>query len=178
MPRASFAAALALFLVGASTMACTAETDGPSGGGSSGTVSSRKREPSAASGEIEGAPQTPGAGTADDTDGNDDGNEGDNAAPPPSSNPDPGTTPTPPPADPDPADPDPIPNGSFAAGTELVTTANLNVRDGADTSYPILVTVPKGSRVMVATVSGASGWVNVSFQGSVGWSSKSYLALP
>lgn len=174
MVRASFVAILALVLSGATTMACAAETDGPSGGSSKpGSAASRKREPNAGTGDIGGDPQTPNPAAPSDDD-----NEGadDTATPPPSS--DPGTTPTPPP-DPDPpAGPDPIPTGSFAAGTELVTTANLNVRDGADTSYPIIVTVPKGSRVMVATVSGASGWVNVSFQGNVGWSSKSYLALP
>jgi uncharacterized protein YgiM (DUF1202 family) len=168
MARPSHVALLALFLAGASTMACANETDDRPGGGS-GTVSSRKREPNAGTGEISGDPQTPTSGEIDDTD------EDTAAEPPPASNP--GTTPTPPP-DPDPADPDPIPTGSYAVGTELVTTANLNIRDGADTSYPIVVTVPNGSRVRVETVSGASGWVNISYQGNVGWSSKAYLTIP
>jgi uncharacterized protein YgiM (DUF1202 family) len=173
MFRASHVAILALLLIGASTMACTNETGGPSGG-KSGTVSSRKRDPNTASGEIEGAPETPSsAPSGNGTDNSDDGADGDDAQPAPS---DPGTTP--PPADPDPADPDPIPVGSFAVGTELVTTANLNIREGADTTFAIITTVPKGSSVFVESVSGASGWVNVSFQGNVGWSSKSYLTVP
>jgi uncharacterized protein YraI len=31
---------------------------------------------------------------------------------------------------------------------------------------------------VVETVSGATGWVNVSYNGNVGWSSKSYLTVP
>jgi uncharacterized protein YgiM (DUF1202 family) len=147
------------------------------GGGSSGTVSARRREPNAASGEISGDPQTPEEQelTGGETDGEED------TAPPPSSD-DPGTPPPPPPpdpgADPDPPAPDPdppIPAGSYAVGTQLVTTANLNIREGADTTYAIVTTAPNGSTVTVVSVSGASGWVNISWNGNVGWSSKAYL---
>ena len=174
MGRGSFFAMVALLVSGAAAIACTNEAGDFGGGSSSGTVSGRKREPNAATGEISGDPETPDEESLLTGDP-DNGNGQQDAAPPPSG--DAGAQPPPPPPDPDPG-PDPIPTGSYAAGTELVTTANLNIRDGADTSYPIITTAPNGSRVTVVTVSGASGWVNISWNGSVGWSSKAYLTVP
>lgn len=182
MARASFVAILALLASGAAALACTNSPEDFGdfgGGGSSGSGSRRQREPSAASGEISGDPATPNEETLNGASADDpaDDTANQDAAPPPSSG-DAGTPPSPDP-DPDPEpEPNPIPPGSFAAGTELVTTANLNIRQGADTSYAIITTAPNGSRLTVVTVSGANGWVNVSWNGNVGWSSKAYLSIP
>jgi uncharacterized protein YgiM (DUF1202 family) len=173
MARASLVAIVALLLTGACTTGCTNATDDDPDDREPGVVSPRKRDPNTASGEIGGDPQTPRSAEPsgdDETNSDTDEADGDDAAPPASG--DPNTPPPPPP------DPDPIPTGSFAAGTELVTTANLNIREGADTTFAIVTTVPNGSRVVVETVSGATGWVNVSYNGNVGWSSKSYLTVP
>jgi uncharacterized protein YgiM (DUF1202 family) len=182
MPRTSLVAILALVVSGAAGIACTNSPDDFGGGGSGSSSRKREpREPNAASGDISGDPATPSeetlnGGNADDPADDDTDNTGSDA-------PDPGAPPPSDPApDPDPADPDPpadpIPAGSYAVGTQLVTTANLNIRDGADTSYAILATVPNGSTVIVQSVSGANGWVNISWNGTVGWSSKAYLSGP
>jgi len=171
-----------LFVSGAAAIACTNSPEDFGGNGGSGGIGSRKpREPNAASGEIAGDPETPNEETLNGGDPNADPGEEPpseaDAAPPPS--PDGGAQSPPPDPDPDPdPGPDPIPAGSYAVGTELVTTANLNIRQGADTTYAIITTAPKGSRVTVVTVSGANGWVNVMWNGNVGWSSKGYLAVP
>jgi uncharacterized protein YgiM (DUF1202 family) len=72
----------------------------------------------------------------------------------------------------------PVPEGSFAAGTELETTANLNLRDGPGTSFAILTTMPAATRVKVETTSGADGWVHLDYLGTLGYASKSFLLKP
>ncbi|HVH41664.1 MAG TPA: SH3 domain-containing protein [Labilithrix sp.] len=62
-----------------------------------------------------------------------------------------------------------------ASGTELVTTSELNLRSGAGTEFGILLVLPVGARVTVASPSGASGWVNVTYQGTTGFASGKYL---
>ena len=71
-----------------------------------------------------------------------------------------------------------VPEGSFAAGTDLQTTADLNLRDGPATTFAVIMTMPSGSLVKVQTTSGADGWVHVDFQGTVGYASKTYLVVP
>ena len=178
MARVSFVAILALVIGGAASVACTNSPDDFGGGGGKGVTSRKQREPNAGSGDISGDPETPNEESLNGADpGSDPGDDPaeDQTDPPPASDPGAGTPPPPPPPDPQ---PDPIPPGSFAVGTELVTTANLNIREGADTTYAIVTTAPNGSRVTVLTVSGASGWVNVMWNGNVGWSSKAYLTVP
>jgi hypothetical protein len=75
----------------------------------------------------------------------------------------------------DEADP-PEPSG-YDAGTELVTTDNLNLRDGPGTSYTVLTVIPAGSRVEVVEKSGGDGWVHVGYADLVGWASADYLEL-
>jgi hypothetical protein len=70
----------------------------------------------------------------------------------------------------------PIPAGSFAAGTELDTTANLNMRLGPGVEFDIIVEIPLGTRVKVDKTSGADGWVNVLHDGKTGFCSKDFLA--
>lgn len=57
--------------------------------------------------------------------------------------------------------------------TVRYTTANLNLRTGAGTSYPIILTMPKGSRVEVLSESG--GWARLTYEGKTGYASTSYL---
>lgn len=72
----------------------------------------------------------------------------------------------------------PVPEGSFAAGSELETTANLNLRDGPATTFAVIVTIPIATRVKVQTTSGADGWVHVDHQGTIGYASKMFLKVP
>lgn len=72
-----------------------------------------------------------------------------------------------------------VPAGSFAVGTELETTADLNLREGPGVQFAIIVEIPLGTRVKVVKISGADGWVNVSYNASIGYSSKDFLkAVP
>lgn len=87
-------------------------------------------------------------------------------------------TPTEPTPQPEAGAPEPIPEGSFAAGTELETTANLNLRDGPGTSFNILATMPAATKVKVQTTSGADGWVHLDYQGMLGYGSKMFLVKP
>jgi hypothetical protein len=69
----------------------------------------------------------------------------------------------------------PVPAGSFAVGTELETTAALNLREGPGTEFAIIVQIPLATRVKVVKISGADGWVNISYDGKTGYSSKDFL---
>lgn len=72
----------------------------------------------------------------------------------------------------------PVPPGSFAVGTELETTADLNLREGPGTDFAVVLTMPAASRVKVQTTSGADGWVHVDYQGTIGYASKMFLKVP
>lgn len=55
----------------------------------------------------------------------------------------------------------------------MVTTANLNMRTGPATSYSIIRVIPNGAQVTVLSTS--SGWAKVTYGGSTGYASLSYL---
>lgn len=57
----------------------------------------------------------------------------------------------------------------------MVTTADLNLRTGPGTSYSIIRVIPSGAEVTVSNTS--SGWAKVSYGGSTGYASLSYLKL-
>lgn len=64
---------------------------------------------------------------------------------------------------------------SPSSSTEVrYTTANLNLRTGPGTGYPIILVIPKGSSVTVLGIS--SGWANVNYSGRTGYVSTSYLS--
>lgn len=65
--------------------------------------------------------------------------------------------------------------GAVAAGAQLRTTANLNLRNGASTSNKILHVIPSGSLVTVVSGTPKSGWYNIKHGGSTGWSYGVYL---
>ena len=64
---------------------------------------------------------------------------------------------------------DAIPNGS-----SLVSTADVNLRTGPDTSYSIITVVPNGSTVSVADGAPQNGFYKVTYKGDTGWSSGKY----
>ncbi|MGB4590027.1 MAG: SH3 domain-containing protein [Clostridiaceae bacterium] len=61
-------------------------------------------------------------------------------------------------------------------GTDTrMTTANLNMRSGAGTTYGILLTIPKGTTLSVQALSGS--FAKVSYGGKTGYVSTSYLQV-
>jgi len=63
----------------------------------------------------------------------------------------------------------------LTVGGSLQTTANLNLRKGAGTSYAVIVVIPSGSVVKVVNATTQNGFVNISWSGNTGWSSSQYL---
>lgn len=94
-----------------------------------------------------------------------------------------GDSPTPnpptPSSTPDTTEPTPevVPEGSFGAGTMILSIADVNIRSGEGTGFELLGTIPGGTRVKVESTSGASGWVKINYGGKVGYSIKSLLSL-
>ena len=64
---------------------------------------------------------------------------------------------------------------TYTAGTELVTTAALNLRSAGSTSASVLRVMPDGAHVTVRATSGANAWVAITFSGYNGWAHTSYL---
>ncbi len=57
---------------------------------------------------------------------------------------------------------------------QYYTTANLNLRNGASTSYSIILTIPKSASVTIIS-SNSNGWALVKYKSSYGFVSKKYL---
>ena len=55
------------------------------------------------------------------------------------------------------------------------TTALLNLRSGAGTSFPVLLVIPSGSTVII-TGTIQNGFMPVTYQGTAGWAFASYLS--
>lgn len=72
---------------------------------------------------------------------------------------------------------DVVPEGSFKAGTRLLAFTVANIRAGEGTDKDIVGSVPAGTRVTVKETSGASGWVKIEYDGTVGYTSKKLLSL-
>ncbi|MDB4946590.1 MAG: hypothetical protein JWP97_6124 [Labilithrix sp.] len=64
----------------------------------------------------------------------------------------------------------------LVANGKMKATANVNLRKGAGTSYAVLMVIPSGSTVTLLGTSASNGFLNVSFNGSSGWASATYLA--
>ncbi len=62
------------------------------------------------------------------------------------------------------------------AGAALVATANLNLRTGPSTQFPVHHVIPKGARVTAAGGSPRDGWYALSHNGVSGWCFGAYLA--
>lgn len=66
-------------------------------------------------------------------------------------------------------------NSSYTnKNTYLYTKNNLNLRNGPNTSYHTIVTIPRGSKV--SYISESNGWCKVSYGGQIGWCSRKYLS--
>ncbi|WP_289682985.1 SH3 domain-containing protein, partial [Romboutsia ilealis] len=57
-----------------------------------------------------------------------------------------------------------------------VTTANLNLREGASTSSKIIITIPKGKTIEIVDKSNSS-WYKVKYSGKIGYVSSKYVRL-
>jgi uncharacterized protein YraI len=66
---------------------------------------------------------------------------------------------------------------TYAAGTVLRTTTDLNLRSAANTGASVLRVMPAGSAVTVRSASGGNAWVAVTFNGYAGWAHTDYLAV-
>jgi hypothetical protein len=56
-----------------------------------------------------------------------------------------------------------------------VTASALNLRTGPSTSYRVITSMPNGTELTVAAVSG--GWLKTTYAGSTGWCSATYVEL-
>ena len=65
-------------------------------------------------------------------------------------------------------------NSSSSNTNIMYTTANLNLRNGASTSYPILLTIPKGASVTIVS-NNSNGWSLVKYNSTYGFVSSKYL---
>ena len=68
-------------------------------------------------------------------------------------------------------------SSSYPVGSILRTTANLNLRTGASTSYRVILVMAQGSRVTLTESRPRSGWYHVRYGSTTGWAYGGYLAL-
>ena len=64
--------------------------------------------------------------------------------------------------------------GNYATITQYVTATTLNVRSGAGTSYSVLGSLSKGTKVEV--ISTTNGWSKINYNGAIGYVSSQYLS--
>ena len=70
--------------------------------------------------------------------------------------------------------PDQGTSGDIEVGSDLIATANVNLRSGPSTSNSILDVVNKGEHVTVQSATPSNGYYKVDHDGTVGWSKGSY----
>lgn len=63
------------------------------------------------------------------------------------------------------------------ATTVAVSTANVNLRAGPDTTYPVVTVVPQGSRIVTHGCVDGYTWCDVAFGRYRGWVSASYIQV-
>lgn len=69
-----------------------------------------------------------------------------------------------------------VPSAAVAGGPPIAnTTANLNMRTGPGTNYPILTTIPHGGAVTIFNCTPGFGWCDAAFANTKGWVSARYL---
>ncbi|ORE98154.1 SH3 domain-containing protein [Aurantimonas sp. 22II-16-19i] len=66
-------------------------------------------------------------------------------------------------------------SGAASAATGSVATADVNLRAGPGTAYPIVRVVPQGARVAAHGCLADYSWCDVGYAGARGWVSASYL---
>src|SRR5215217_5969041 len=61
-------------------------------------------------------------------------------------------------------------------GAPLKTTSDLNLRTGPATTNSVIHVIPSGSVVTLVQAAPSDGWYKIDHDGSIGWSSGTYLA--
>jgi uncharacterized protein YraI len=64
----------------------------------------------------------------------------------------------------------------LTAASQMRTTANVNLRKGAATSFAVIAVIPSGTLVTLVSATPQNGFLNITFSGTNGWSSATYLA--
>jgi hypothetical protein len=67
-------------------------------------------------------------------------------------------------------------SGSFPVGTQLHTTAAVNLRRAPSTSASVLTMIPQGATVLSVSAHAEAGWYGITYQGMTGWVSGQSLA--
>jgi len=67
--------------------------------------------------------------------------------------------------------------GTVSVGSTLKTTADVNFRKGASTSYGVIRVLSTGTQVTVVASSPKNGFYNVKHQGTTGWVYGNYLKV-
>lgn len=69
---------------------------------------------------------------------------------------------------------------ALTTNQKMKATANLNLRKGAGTSFAVIAVIPSGTQVTLLSTVAKSGFLNIEFNGTAGWSSATYLtsAIP
>lgn len=67
--------------------------------------------------------------------------------------------------------------GGLPAGSALKATSDVNLRSGASTSHSVITVVPEGGQVTLLSPDPTSGFYNVKYGSSSGWSSSKYYDL-
>lgn len=62
------------------------------------------------------------------------------------------------------------------SGQTAVATGYVNVRSGGGTSYPLVLTIPKGAVAQVLA-GPVNGWIEVSYNGKTGWTYAAYYNM-
>lgn len=64
-----------------------------------------------------------------------------------------------------------------SASTVAVATANVNLRAGPATSYPVVTVVPQGAQIVTHGCVADYGWCDVAFGSYRGWVSSNYILV-
>lgn len=67
--------------------------------------------------------------------------------------------------------------GETAYSAVGTTTANLNVRKGAGSSYAIITTLAQGTKVNIVAKDNATGWYKITYNGAYGYVSNKYITI-
>ena len=63
----------------------------------------------------------------------------------------------------------------LVASAQMRTTANVNLRKGAGTTFAVLAVIPSGTIVTLLDPTAQNGFLQIEFSGTAGWSSATYL---
>jgi uncharacterized protein YraI len=63
----------------------------------------------------------------------------------------------------------------LTASAQMRTTANVNFRKGAGTTFSVIAVIPSGTLVTLVSATPQNGFLNITFNGTSGWSSATYL---